>query len=82
MCSDGLVLISPSSASGGITWQDAPVSQYAALHDHYKVKLQWAMVKVEALNPSPQIRCVVRASPPANIDWLKESVIISKGDPS
>jgi len=27
-----------------------------------------------------KIRCVVRASPPATIDWLKESLIISTGD--
>jgi len=27
-----------------------------------------------------KIRCVVRANPPANIDWLKESLIISTGD--
>ena len=26
-----------------------------------------------------QVRCVVAASPPANIDWLKESAIISSG---
>ena len=25
------------------------------------------------------MRCVVAASPPANIDWLKESAIISSG---
>jgi hypothetical protein len=26
-----------------------------------------------------KIRCVVRASPPATIDWLKEMLIISTG---
>ncbi len=45
----------------GITWEDAPISQYASIGQDYKV------------------RCVVRASPPANIDWLKESLIISTG---
>ena len=29
-----------------------------------------------------KIRCVVRASPPATIDWLKESLIISTGKSS
>jgi len=46
----------------GITWEDAPITQYASLDEDYKV------------------RCVVRANPPANIDWLKESLIISTGD--
>jgi len=46
----------------GITWEDAPIVQYASLDQDYKV------------------RCVVRANPPANIDWLKESLIISTGD--
>jgi len=46
----------------GITWEDAPIVQYASLEEDYKV------------------RCVVRANPPANIDWLKESLIISTGD--
>ena len=45
----------------GITWEDAPIIQYASLNEDYKV------------------RCVVRANPPANIDWLKESLIISTG---
>ena len=45
----------------GITWEDAPITQYASIGEDYKV------------------RCVVRASPPANIDWLKESLIISTG---
>lgn len=45
----------------GITWEDAPITQYASLDEDYKV------------------RCVVRANPPANIDWLKESLIISTG---
>ena len=31
------------------------------------------------LNEDFKIRCVVRASPPATIDWLKESLIISTG---
>ena len=31
------------------------------------------------LNQDFKIRCVVRASPPATIDWLKESLIISTG---
>jgi len=26
-----------------------------------------------------KVRCVVRASPPATIDWLKESLIVSTG---
>ena len=47
--------------SVGITWEDAPMVQYASLQEDYKV------------------RCVVRANPPANIDWLKESLIISTG---
>jgi len=46
----------------GITWEDAPISQFASIGQDYKV------------------RCVVRANPPANIDWLKESLIISTGD--
>ena len=46
----------------GITWEDAPISQYASIGEDYKV------------------RCVVRANPPANIDWLKESLIISTGE--
>ena len=46
----------------GITWEDAPIVQYASLDQDYKV------------------RCVVRANPPANIDWLKESLIISTGN--
>jgi len=46
----------------GITWVDAPTTQYAREGHNYK------------------IRCKVRASPPANIDWLKESLIISTGN--
>lgn len=32
------------------------------------------------INEDYKIRCVVRASPPATIDWLKESLIISTGN--
>lgn len=32
------------------------------------------------LNTDYKIRCVVLASPPATIDWLKESLIVSTGD--
>jgi len=46
----------------GITWSDAPTSQYASLGSDYK------------------LRCKVEANPPANIDWLKESVIVSTVD--
>jgi len=27
-----------------------------------------------------KVRCVVRASPPATIDWLKDSLVISTGE--
>ena len=31
------------------------------------------------INTDYKIRCVVLASPPATIDWLKESLIVSTG---
>jgi hypothetical protein len=31
------------------------------------------------INTDYKIRCVVKASPPATIDWLKESLIVSTG---
>jgi len=46
----------------GITWDDAPLEQYATLGEPFK------------------IRCAVRAEPPASIDWIKQSQIISSGD--
>ena len=78
-------------SSVGITWIDAPESQYASLNQDYKV---WhRKYKYTLSNKSNkrnllfiqsviffQIRCVVRANPPANIDWLKESLIISTGE--
>ena len=78
-------------SSVGITWIDAPESQYASLNQDYKV---WQRkYKYTLSNKSNKrnllfiqsiiffkIRCVVRANPPANIDWLKESLIISTGE--
>jgi len=37
-------------------------------------------VQYASLDEDYKVRCVVRANPPANIDWLKESLIISTGD--
>lgn len=37
-------------------------------------------VQYASLEQDYKVRCVVRANPPANIDWLKESLIISTGD--
>ena len=36
-------------------------------------------VQYASLDEDYKVRCVVRANPPANIDWLKESLIISTG---
>ena len=36
-------------------------------------------VQYASLEQDYKVRCVVRANPPANIDWLKESLIISTG---
>ena len=46
------------------------------------VDITWDDAPVEqnaVINTDYKIRCVVRAQPPATIDWLKEDLIISTG---
>ena len=49
---------------------------------HFAVGITWDDAPIEqnaVIHRDYKIRCVVRASPPATIDWLKESLIISTG---
>ena len=49
---------------------------------HFAVGITWDDAPTEqhaVINTDYKIRCVVLASPPATIDWLKESLIVSTG---
>ena len=52
------------------------------LFSHFAVGITWDDAPTEqnaVINTDYKIRCVVLASPPATIDWLKESLIVSTG---
>ena len=49
---------------------------------YFAVGITWDDAPTEqhaVINTDYKIRCVVLASPPATIDWLKESLIVSTG---
>lgn len=49
----------------------------------FSVGITWDDAPVEqnaVIHLDYKIRCVVRASPPATIDWLKDSLIVATGE--
>ena len=49
---------------------------------YFSVGITWSDAPTEqyaSLGTDYKLRCKVQANPPANIDWLKESVIVSTG---
>ena len=49
----------------------------------FSVGITWSdapTAQYASIGTDYKLRCKVEANPPANIDWLKESVIISSGE--
>ena len=54
----------------------------SSIQKHFTVGITWSDAPTEqfaSLGTDYKLKCKVEANPPANIDWLKESVIISTG---
>ena len=76
----------PTSSSRPGWTSPSTVSQHwnplQELNEPISVGITWEdapRVQYASLDEDYKVRCVVRANPPANIDWLKESLIISTG---